>query len=72
MSLVASLAHVGQDDEASRLLVRAEALHPGFIEEWHVWYIYVLDEQKQLVVEGLRKAGWTGQPPRSPGSCGPC
>lgn len=69
--LTASLAHAGRDEEAKQALARGEALHPGFIDDWHIWHLYVLGEQKQLVIEGLRKAGWTGQAPLSSGSRGP-
>ena len=61
--LAASLAHAGQPQEARQTIAKGEALHPGFIEDWHEWPFYLLDEQKQLVIDGLRKAGWTGQVP---------
>jgi adenylate cyclase len=58
--LVASLAHAGRDDEAKEALARGRELRPDFVEQWIEWPLYVLEEQKELVIEGLRKAGWHG------------
>jgi hypothetical protein len=58
--LAASLAHAGRASEARDILAHGEAIRPDFIERWVEWPLYVLEEQKQLVVAGLRKAGWEG------------
>ena len=58
--LATSLAHAGRESEGRDVLAQGQAIRPDFVEHWVEWPLYVLEEQKQLVVAGLRKAGWTG------------
>lgn len=58
--LAASLAHRGCVEEARDTLERGETMRSDFVEKWHEWPLYQLDEQKQHVIDGLRKAGWRG------------
>jgi len=60
--LVASLAHAGHDAEAREALERGRDIRPDFVERWVEWPLYEIEEQKALVIEGLRKAGWQGEP----------
>jgi adenylate cyclase len=58
--LAASLALAGREAEAKEALARGQSVRPDFVEQWVEWPLYVLEEQKGLVIEGLRKAGWEG------------
>jgi len=64
--LAAGLAHLDRPTEAREALARGEAIDHGFVEKWHEWPLYHLDEQKQLVIDGLLKAGWKGDPSQLP------
>ncbi len=68
VTLAASLAHLGRLDVAKQALARGEAIEPGLVEKWHEWPLYHLDEQKQLVIDGVRLAGWKGDPSQLPTS----
>ena len=59
--LAASLAHAGRDAEAKQAFAEGVKVSPDFVERWIEWPLYVLEEQKKLVVEGLHKAGWQGE-----------
>jgi tetratricopeptide (TPR) repeat protein len=61
--LAASLALAGREADAKETLARGQSVRPDFIEQWVEWPLYVLDEQKGLVVDGLRKAGWQARLP---------
>jgi adenylate cyclase len=63
--LAASLALAGREADAKEALARGQSVRPDFIEQWVEWPLYVLDEQKSLVVDGLRKAGWQARPPET-------
>ena len=64
--LAASLAHLGRLSEARKALQGGEAIEPDFVEKWHEWLLYHVEEQKQLVIDGLRQAGWKGDPGQLP------
>ena len=66
VTLAASLAHLGRVKEAQGALARGEALQAGFVEKWHEWPLHGLEEQKQLVIDGLRLAGWEGDASQLP------
>lgn len=58
--LAAGLAHAGREPEGRHALAQGTAIRPDFVERWIEWPLYVLEEQKALVIAGLRKLGWDG------------
>lgn len=66
VTLAASLAHMGRIAEAKNAFAAGEAVQAGFIEKWHEWPLYSLEDQKQLVIDGLCQAGWKGDPSQLP------
>lgn len=63
VTLAASLAYLGRQRESEEALAKGEAMEPKLVEKWSEWPLYNLEEQKQLVIDGLRKAGWKGDTP---------
>lgn len=59
--VVVSLGHAGATDEAAEVLARVMELQPDFDEAYvRETYPYAMAEHVDMVLDGLRRAGWTG------------
>ena len=59
--VVVSLGHAGAIDEAAEVLARVMELQPDFDEAYvRETYPYAMAEHVDMVLDGLRRAGWTG------------
>ncbi len=60
MILAASLAHLGDMDEARKEYETAERFQPGFAEPSAWVHTYSNESDNEHYMDGLRKAGWEG------------
>lgn len=59
--VVITLGHAGEIEEAAGVLARVEAAQPDFDEAYvRETYPYVRAEHLELILQGLRAAGWKG------------
>jgi len=59
--VVVTLGHAGETDEAADALARVLTLQPDFDEAYvRQTYPYARPEHTEMILEGLRLAGWTG------------
>ena len=54
------LSYLGRLEEARSSLQKCDELRPGFTADRNNWFFLVGDEDHNLFLDGLRKAGWEG------------
>ncbi len=59
-TLAAALGHLGRTSEARAALSTCLELHPGFVENHPYLNLYRNSEDREHLLDGFKKAGWSG------------